>query len=733
MNLKRKAVCPSKQNIGGYLGEWMKKNITFELLEFPLEEYLLPYFTSGLMIKHWSGEDFLGKYFQGLAYAYQYCTKIFPDSCMRRMIKNRMDQVICALLTFYKRENNTVILSMTDPAGEFDEEWRLFTVKYGLLILLTYYDLFGKKEVLEAAIAVGDRMLEEYDPENGKPINVEARPALEGFVELYRYTKKYKYLEFCHYIMRARVEKEFVQDVLEQKGKLYNIPACHAYTVLATYLGILELIEEEERCPDSYLLACEVAIEDIVSKRMNVVGGISTSEHFKPDGVLGGTPCDRVNEACANAYFMRVCLKLFWMTGKAKYVDYIEHTLYNVGLGCKNPRDTFFTSYYTPIQGFHWWKKIHLTTGTPCCPASMSREIARLTDVMWAKEQSALYVLLYNEAEMETEFITNKGNVLVQCHMYTDFPINGEVTLKINPEEPICFGIYLRVPAWCETYQVLLPDGTVQKGKKGEFLYLEKVWEKGDTITVSMEMTVRLLDGGESFPGYKAIARGPQVMAVDARVNNREDLDGLRIDLQRELQLYSADKQKLPDGWNGNQIYSTPMLEGIYMTPFAHTGQMKAGDRYHTFIREKDEWKIVNDTELSYEGDGWKEDMLSLDDFVFIPYHGMRPIDWLNDKCIDSCYKGTIHKTEHKGDTVNYAFCGTGIEVYGSILDFPDRKIKIPFKAEVYIDGKRVAVLSDEQHQMQRRVFHMEGLKMGQHILHIVCQEALIIDYIRYK
>ena len=120
MNLKRKAVCPSKQNIGGYLGEWMKKNITFELLEFPLEEYLLPYFTSGLMIKHWSGEDFLGKYFQGLAYAYQYCTKIFPDSCMRRMIKNRMDQVICALLTFYKRENNTVILSMTDPAGEFD-------------------------------------------------------------------------------------------------------------------------------------------------------------------------------------------------------------------------------------------------------------------------------------------------------------------------------------------------------------------------------------------------------------------------------------------------------------------------------------------------------------------------------------------------------------------------------------------------------------------------------------
>lgn len=54
---------------------------------------------------------------------------------------------------------------------------------------------------------------------------------------------------------------------------------------------------------------------------------------------------------------MRVCLKLFWMTGKAKYVDYIEHTLYNVGLGCKNPRDTFLHPIIHQYRDFIGGKK----------------------------------------------------------------------------------------------------------------------------------------------------------------------------------------------------------------------------------------------------------------------------------------------------------------------------------------------------------------------------------------
>lgn len=729
---KMQPVSPSVQNVGGYLGQWMKKNITHELLEFPLEEYLLPYYTSGLIIKHWSGEDFVGKYFQGLAYAYQYCDALFPDDCMQRMLKNRMDQVIRALLTFYKRDDHTVLLTMTDPPCEFDEEWRLFTVKYGLLILLTYYDLFGDQRTLDAAVAIGDRMLEEYDPEHGKPINVEGRSGIEGFTELYRFTGEQKYLDFCYHIMRSRVEKEFVTDVLQFGGELFRIPACHSYTVLATYIGILELLELDPSCPQTYLEACELAVHDIVQKRWNAVGGISTSEHFKPDGVLGITPGDRPNEACANAYFMRMCLKLFWLTGKPEYVDYFEHTLYNIGLGCKNPRDPFLTSYYTPLQGFHIWKKIHLTNGTPCCPASMSREIARITDMLWAHRKNEIAVLLYNEAEMQTEVDVSGEAVAVRCSMHTNFPANGDVDLQVAPEQPAEFTLSLRIPSWCKAFAVKLPDGTTQKGQPGSFLKLKRLWNPDDRLTIRMELSVRLIDGQESFPGYRAIARGPQVMAVDARVNSKANLDELRLEMDKPHVLDTADAEALPVGWCGDAVYRTPMLEDVLLTPFAHTGQMKAGDRYHTLIREKDGWITVDDPQLSYDGAAWRKEVLHLDDYFFIPYHGNRPLDWLDDRCTDSYYGGSCHRSMQEGDSACYTFCGTAIEVYGCVLDYPDRKICVPCVADFYVDDVLEASVTYTEHQFQKRIFKKLGMKRGYHTVKIVCRGSVMIDYLRY-
>lgn len=724
---------PGRQKVGGYLGNWMRKNITHELLEFPIEEYLLPYYTSGLMIKHWSGEDFLGKYFQGLMYAYQYADKIIPDGCMVRMIKNRMDQIINALLYFYKKKDNNVILYMTDPPGEFDEEWRLFTVKYGLLILLGYYELFHDERTLKAAKKLGERMIEEYDAKKGKPINVEGRTAIEGFTELYKVTGEQKYLEFCHYIMNARVCQEFVTDVLKYHGDLYRIPECHSYTVLATYLGILDLIEQDEKCPQEYLEACKIAVEDIVNKRMNVVGGTSTGENFKPDGILGGTPCDRINEACANAYFMRVCLKLFWITGEVKYINYMERTLYNVGLGCKNPRDTFLTSYFTPLQGFHLWKKIYLTTGTPCCPASMSREIARLTDMIWAKSDCEIFVLLYNESEIETDIAGQDTHVHVKLQMHTEFPYNGGVTIQILTEKTVNFDICLRIPDWCERYQVRLSDGQIVDGQNKEMIRVNKDWQNKEEIQIDMDLTVRLLDGGEGFPGYKAIARGPQIMAVDARVNKIDKLDELRIDIEKPCELCEVPKEILPAGWCGTQIYASQMNNSVYFTPFAHTGQMKAGDRYRTYIRIADNWKIVNDTECVYEGDGWKEGYLSVDDYLFIPYHGNRPLDWLDDRCRDSSYGGTIHQTEQPGNTVYYSFYGSELEIYGCIPDFKDRKISIPFIADIYLDETEEGRIQMTEYQMQKRVFVKNNLQKGYHTVKLVCQGSMILDYLRYR
>lgn len=736
---KFERITPDRQWVEGYFQNWVQKNITHELLEFPIDEYLNPYYTSGLIIKHWSAEDFIGKYFQGMAYAYQYAghyTKQEGEPATQRLLRNRMDQIVEALMHYQAVPGNNIILKMYREPGDFDEFWRLFTIKYGLLILLTYYELFQDESVLQAAITVGERTLAEYAPETGKPINVEGRTAIEGFVLLYRHTGRKEFLAFCDHIMKSRVQKEFVDDVLANNGALYRIPECHAYTVLSTYLGILDLYNVLEEKPAAYLKACEVAVQDIAEKRLHITGGVSTCEFFQPDGNLGGTPADRIDEACAGAYLMRLCLKLFWVTGELKYIDLLESTFYNSGLGCKNARDPYFVSYYTPLQGNRNWKKTHLTTGTPCCSASMSREIARITDAIWAKNETSLALLLYNTSGIRTDFVSADNNsVPVYAEIQTKFPVEGRAALTIRSEQPVPLTLLLRVPSWCSSYIARIGKEKYI-GVPGTFLSIDRLWEGTVHVDIDLDLTVAVLDGGASFPGYKAIRRGPQILCVDQAVCPWiKNLHNLRFEAGKAPVLRPVSSEKLPLGWVGSQIYACDTLsDGALLVPFAEAGQLDAQEWYHTWIREEDGWVTVDDGDLTYSGCGWRKTGCKLDDFMFIPYHGNRPFHWLKEDCIESFYQGTIHYTAQEGDTMEFLFDGTGVELYvcGWSKDYP-----LGFaacEAELFLDGKSLGTYRFSGHQMQRRLFFTDGLAKGRHTLKAVCKgEALFIDYLRYK
>jgi hypothetical protein len=74
-----------------------------------------------------------------------------------------------------------------------------------------------------------------------------------------------------------------------------------------------------------------------------------------------------------------------------------------------------------------------------------------------------------------------------------------------------------------------------------------------------MDMTVRVLPGGPSYPYNVAIARGPQVLALEQAVN-----PGV-LDLQaagpRAAEVKLSDAIiRLPRTWRGNQAY---VMEGV--------------------------------------------------------------------------------------------------------------------------------------------------------------------------
>jgi len=131
-----------------------------------------------------------------------------------------------------------------------------------------------------------------------------------------------------------------------------------------------------------------------------------------------------------------------------------------------------------------------------------------------------------------------------------------------------------RVPEWSGNFTAKV-GGKTWKGKKGELLTIERLWNPGDRVSISFDMPLQILPGGRSYPNSVAIKRGPQVLAWDQSLN-----PGIR------LSQISATKQNfikpamftLPKEWEWKEAYSVPVMvnnkaKTMVLVPFAEAGQ----------------------------------------------------------------------------------------------------------------------------------------------------------------
>ena len=114
------------------------------------------------------------------------------------------------------------------------------------------------------------------------------------------------------------------------------------------------------------------------------------------------------------------------------------------------------------------------------------------------------------------------------------------------------------MPEWTARFAATAGGQTYQ-GVAGQFLAIERDWKPGDQVTVDMDMTVRVLPGGPSYPYNVAIARGPQLLALEQAVNPSV------LDLQAAGPRGAAVKLaaagiRLPRDWRGTQAY---VMEGV--------------------------------------------------------------------------------------------------------------------------------------------------------------------------
>ena len=203
------------------------------------------------------------------------------------------------------------------------------------------------------------------------------------------------------------------------------------------------------------------------------------------------------NETCANIGNVLWNFRMLQITGEAKYADMMELTLYNSVLSGTDLGGTLF-NYTNPLRvddslpyTLRWSKEREpYIAWSNCCPPNVVRTISEVNNYAYSLTQNGVMVNLYGSNTLETTLANGSEIVLSQ---ETDYPWKGEVEIRIDKTSGQPFEIGLRIPAWAQTAQISV-NGRLQEGTApaGQYTTLQRKWEKGDLIELTLPMEVQL-------------------------------------------------------------------------------------------------------------------------------------------------------------------------------------------------------------------------------------------------
>ena len=134
---------------------------------------------------------------------------------------------------------------------------------------------------------------------------------------------------------------------------------------------------------------------------------------------------------------------------------------------------------------------------------------------------------LYGQSELTTKL----GKHDLKVSQVTGYPYDGKVVLTFNAvpkKQEMAF--HLRIPAWCDKATVTVNGEPVAvEAKANTYATINRVWKKGDVVTLDMEMRVKLMESNplvEETRNQVVVKRGPLVYCLEGM----DVADGKRID-----------------------------------------------------------------------------------------------------------------------------------------------------------------------------------------------------------
>lgn len=430
----------------------------------------------------------------------------------------------------------------------------LYNVGHLYEAAVAHYEATGKKSLLDVAVKNADHLVKTIGPNPGQIVVVPGHEEIESaLVRLYKVAGKKEYLTLSRFFidMRGRSDKRtlfldehklgpaYFQDqvpfVRQKEAAGHAVRAQYLYAAVADHLAV----QDDPR----YKAAVNAIWEDATFKKQYITGGMGAREDGEAFDKPYVLPNDNAYaETCAAIANMLWNHKMYLVTGESKYMDVFERVLYNgflAGMSVKG--NAFF--YVNPMSsnGVNDFGKgsgavRHEWFGTACCPTNVSRFLPSMPAYIYAIRDNGLVINLF--AGSETDITLAK--VPVKVSQQTGYPWEGNVTIAVNPEKPVDFSLFIRIPGWAAgeaipgdlySYEDKLSKPVVVtiNGRKSEaiiekgYLTLSRKWKKGDVVELALDMPVRKVVSNANIKtnnGKVAIERGPILYCAEGHDNS---------------------------------------------------------------------------------------------------------------------------------------------------------------------------------------------------------------------
>ena len=256
----------------------------------------------------------------------------------------------------------------------------------------------------------------------------------------------------------------------------------------------------------------EYFFHEVSTARSYVTGGTSNAEGWlgPPRRLAAELNVSPNTAECCCAYNMlKLTRHLYAWRPEPQYFDYYERLLLNHRIGTIRPT-VGTTQYYLSLTPGVW--KTFCTEDQTfwCCTGTGIEEYAKLTDSIYWRDESGVFVNLFIPSELHWP---ERGFRLRQ---ETRYPEEERTTLVVVDAGPADVEIRVRVPGWLRSAPAVRINGTDvgASAAPGSYLTIRRHWKPADRIEMALPMHLHVETMPDN-PQQQAFLYGPVVLAGD--------------------------------------------------------------------------------------------------------------------------------------------------------------------------------------------------------------------------